>query len=75
MAPECARNHTYSAKSDVFSYGVTLYEIATQDDPWKGITSVQAVMKLLEGERMEIPKNCPEVLQELMKKFLTEFLN
>lgn len=73
MAPECARDRVYSSKSDVFSYAVTLYEIVTQDEPWKGLTSVQVVMQLLEGKRMEIPKNCPEVLASLMKKFAFYF--
>ena len=35
MAPEALRYHQYSEASDVFSFGVTLFEIAVGDPPWK----------------------------------------
>ena len=34
MPPESVRG-VYTIKSDVFAFGVTLYEIVTQDQPWK----------------------------------------
>lgn len=38
MAPESAKDKIYSTKSDVFSYGVVLYEICTQSTPWAGLS-------------------------------------
>lgn len=69
MAPECAKEHKYSAKSDVFSYGVTIYEIVTQEEPWKTMSSVQVLTQLLQGSRMPIPEKCPEVLKTVMNRF------
>jgi serine/threonine protein kinase len=43
MAPESAHSHMYSIKSDVFSYGVVLYEIVTRGEPWKGMSAPMAI--------------------------------
>lgn len=37
MPPEFA-NKVFSVKTDVFSYGVTLWEIVTRTDPWLGFS-------------------------------------
>jgi serine/threonine protein kinase len=36
MAPECFLKNEYSIKTDVWSFGVVLWEIATGLDPWPG---------------------------------------
>lgn len=35
---ESCKDRIYSTKSDIFAYGVVLYEIAAQEEPWKGFT-------------------------------------
>ncbi|WAR20552.1 M3K9-like protein [Mya arenaria] len=37
MAPEVIKNNTYSKHSDVWSYGVVLWELLTGETPYKGI--------------------------------------
>jgi serine/threonine protein kinase len=37
MAPESFMKREYSTKSDVWSFGVVVWEIATRQDPWPGL--------------------------------------
>ena len=39
MSPESLENREYSIRSDIFSYGVVLYEIVTRTDPWPGVNT------------------------------------
>jgi len=71
MAPETMSRKEYSTKTDVFSYGVVLYEICTRGSPWKGYEKTDVCHKVLSGKRMLIPKEadgCPKILGSLMKK-------
>ncbi|QCD91636.1 Protein kinase [Vigna unguiculata] len=43
MAPEVLRNEPSNEKSDVFSFGVILWELMTQSIPWKNLNSLQVV--------------------------------
>lgn len=71
MAPEVIKNSTFSKKSDVWSYGVLLWELLTGEIPYKGIDTLAvaygvAVNKLT----LPIPSTCPEPWRELMKSML-----
>eukprot|EP01114_Cavostelium_apophysatum_P019954 TRINITY_DN6569_c0_g1_i1.p1 TRINITY_DN6569_c0_g1~~TRINITY_DN6569_c0_g1_i1.p1 ORF type:complete len:358 (+),score=41.27 TRINITY_DN6569_c0_g1_i1:486-1559(+) len=66
MAPESLENQIYSQKTDVFSYGVCLYEIVSRSEPWSGLFGSAAALRVLKGERMPIPRN-PPVLARLME--------
>jgi len=68
MAPESIFEHSYSIKSDVFSFAVVLYEIISQESPWKDVGPMQAVRNVLNGIRMAIPRNCPASIKKLMEK-------
>ena len=46
MSPESLEKKEYSTKSDIFSYGVVLYEIVTRELPWKEFNLGNYLFKL-----------------------------
>jgi len=69
MAPEALMNNTFSAKSDVFSFGVVVWEIVTRQIPWKGSKMNIMLDKIIkDGERLPIPASCPKGLKDLMER-------
>lgn len=71
-APETLSQHKFSLKSDVWSFGVTLYEMFTFGDspnlvPNLDLTATQILDLLEKGQRLDCPKFCPSnVYDELM---------
>lgn len=68
MAPEVIKNSTFSKASDVWSYGVLLWELLTGETPYKGIDTLAvaygvAVNKLT----LPIPSTCPREWRMLME--------
>lgn len=75
MAPEVIKNSTFSKASDVWSYGVLLWELLTGETPYKGIDTLAvaygvAVNKLT----LPIPSTCPTPWRALMEGKPTEAL-
>ncbi|XP_013104155.2 insulin-like receptor [Stomoxys calcitrans] len=69
MAPESLRDGVYSTSSDVFSYGVVLWEMATlASQPYQGLGNDQVLRYVIDGGVMERPENCPDKLYTLMQK-------
>ena len=66
-APETAMYNRFTIKSDVWSFGVVLYEIITYGrSPYPGMTNVQVLEALQQGYRMLRPMGCPDKLYDLM---------
>ncbi|KAI3961671.1 hypothetical protein MKW92_015599 [Papaver armeniacum] len=58
MAPEVIRNDPSDEKSDVYSSGVILWELATRKIPWDTLNSMQVIGAVgFMDQRMEIPKD------------------
>lgn len=55
MAPEQMRSLLYSSKSDMFAFGVTLWEIEARSAPWRDETNLVAAQRVLSGERLAFP--------------------
>lgn len=63
MAPESIRSYEFTTKSDVWSFGVCLFEIITLGgSPYPGVQIEEMLNFLTNGERMEQPDNCPDDL-------------
>ncbi|KAG9493359.1 tyrosine-protein kinase FRK [Eleutherodactylus coqui] len=66
-APEAIRNRKFSVKSDVWSFGILLLEIATYGKmPYPGMNGKQALERLEKGYRIPKPFNCPQDLYNIM---------
>ncbi|KAF0311088.1 Fibroblast growth factor receptor 3 [Amphibalanus amphitrite] len=64
MAPEALLERLYTSQSDVWSFGVLLWEILTMGAiPYAGVQSVpDLIASLKAGERLARPTGCPEEL-------------
>nr|CAB3263622.1 MAPKKK9/10/11 mitogen-activated protein kinase kinase kinase 10 [Phallusia mammillata] len=69
MAPEVIKTSTYSKASDVWSYGILLWELLTGEQPYRGIDGLAvaygvAVNKLT----LPIPSTCPKEFKDLLER-------
>lgn len=69
-APESLRVGSFSHSSDVWMFGVTLWEMFTFcEEPWFGLSGRQILFRVeREGERLEKPADCPQELYVIMRK-------
>jgi len=68
MAPEAIKNREYSRMSDVWAFGVTLYEIVARSEPYLGLDPVQAALQVTHaGLKLSIPSYTPLVISEVMR--------
>ncbi|XP_026758782.1 insulin-like receptor isoform X2 [Galleria mellonella] len=68
MSPESLKDGVFSSSSDVWSYGVVLWEMVTLAMlPYQGLSNEQVVRYVVEGGVMERPEHCPDRLYELMR--------
>ncbi len=69
MAPELfSRRAVFSKKSDIYSLGMTFWELASRAIPFKDAASAELIpMWVAKGEREDIPKDCPEKLASLIQ--------
>uniref|UniRef100_H2YE97 Tyrosine-protein kinase receptor n=1 Tax=Ciona savignyi TaxID=51511 RepID=H2YE97_CIOSA len=67
MAPESLKDGVFDSRSDVWSYGVVLWEIATlAEQPYQGQQHDQVTRFVIDGGYMEKPKDCPKKLYDMM---------
>ncbi|GAB2265728.1 hypothetical protein Dimus_000766 [Dionaea muscipula] len=58
MAPEVLRNEPSDEKSDIYSFGVVLWELATHKIPWENLNAMQVMGAVgFMNQRLDIPKD------------------
>jgi serine/threonine protein kinase len=68
MAPESITTRTYSKKSDVWSFGIVVYEIVAQQEPYTGMNIFEVAVAIRDrGLTPKIPDECPQKLRQLME--------
>jgi serine/threonine-protein kinase len=65
MAPEQAEGKPTDSRSDIFSLGVMLYEMATGERPFKGDTTVSTVTSILRDAPRSITEINPSLPRDL----------
>uniref|UniRef100_A0A665V8V2 Tyrosine-protein kinase n=1 Tax=Echeneis naucrates TaxID=173247 RepID=A0A665V8V2_ECHNA len=67
-APECINYFKFSSKSDVWSFGVLMWEAYSYGQkPYKGMKGNDVMQMIESGKRMETPVNCPAEMYDLMR--------
>ncbi|KAL0832965.1 hypothetical protein ABMA28_001098 [Loxostege sticticalis] len=67
MAPESLYDDIFSVKSDIWSFGVLLWEIVTLGStPYPGMSAGDVMKKVHSGYRLEKPEHCRRELYNIM---------
>lgn len=67
MALESLQTHKFTHKSDVWSFGVLLWELMTRGaPPYSDVNSFDITVFLMQGRRLLQPEFCPDALYTLM---------
>uniref|UniRef100_A0A672SCM9 Tyrosine-protein kinase n=1 Tax=Sinocyclocheilus grahami TaxID=75366 RepID=A0A672SCM9_SINGR len=71
-SPEALREKMFSTKSDVWSYGILLWEIYSFGRvPYPRIPLKEVVPRVEKGYKMDAPDCCPAVVYDIMKECWT----
>lgn len=69
MAPESINFRRFTSASDVWMFGVCMWEILMYGvKPFQGVKNNDVIGRIENGERLPMPTNCPPTLYSLMTK-------
>ncbi|XP_053662931.1 mucin-5AC [Anopheles marshallii] len=69
MAPEALQYHIFSRETDVWAFGIVLWEIATLGcTPYPNLSGREVVRSVPNGARPEVPADCRPELYDLMQR-------
>jgi len=67
MSPEAMTQKIYSPASDVWSFGVLIFEIFSNVEPYQNLDPVQTAFQVCDhGLRLTPPENAPPVIKKIM---------
>ncbi|XP_049834656.1 tyrosine kinase receptor Cad96Ca [Schistocerca gregaria] len=67
MAPESLYDNIFSVKSDVWSFGVLIWEVVTLGStPYPGMAAAEVMRRVRDGYRLDRPEHCRRELYNIM---------
>jgi serine/threonine protein kinase len=70
MSPEQASGRPTDARSDIFAFGVVLYEMLAGRRPFQGKTDLELLQTIIHGEPAPLGDEVPENLRNIVEKAL-----
>jgi serine/threonine protein kinase len=70
MSPEQAAGKPLDVRSDIFSFGLVLYELVSRHRAFEGSTSLEVLQKIIYGAPEPVPLHLPVALREVIEKAL-----
>ena len=70
MSPEQASGQPLDSRSDIFSFGVLLYEILSGKRPFGGRTDLEVLKTIIHGELPPLSEEVPEAYRNVVEKAL-----
>ena len=66
MSPEIIRHQPYDFPTDVYSFGICLWQLTTRDIPFAMCTPLEAAYSVAEGQRPAIPETVHDDIKKLI---------
>ncbi|ERL85918.1 hypothetical protein D910_03333 [Dendroctonus ponderosae] len=67
MAPESLYDNIFSVKSDVWSFGILMWEVVTLGStPYPGLSAADVMRKVRDGYRLDKPEHCRREIYNIM---------
>ena len=70
MSPEQASGRTLDARSDIFSFGIVLYELLAGRRPFAGANDLEVLQTLIHGSPKPLSEDVPPMLGMIVEKAL-----
>ncbi|CEF62636.1 Protein kinase domain and Serine-threonine/tyrosine-protein kinase catalytic domain and Protein kinase-like domain and Tyrosine-protein kinase, catalytic domain-containing protein [Strongyloides ratti] len=71
LAPECIKLGKFSHYSDIWSFGITIWEVFSYGEvPFKHLNNNEIFSAILNGARPELPKGVPETISYIIENCL-----
>jgi Tol biopolymer transport system component len=72
MSPEQAEGKPLDERTDIFSFGVVLYELLSGERPFAGQTEIESLRMVIDGTAPPLPAHLPEELRFIVEKALAK---